>query len=224
MKIIRKHILITAFLVVISGQLSAQTIINHDNSRNNRVYARAGVDPATLITLGYEHKLRLTILRKHPVAFAEWEFSIANLNNSEIKMGGILPLLETGDFKIVNNLNLSVGTLSAKNFKSRKFALADEVAIGWYKPKWFLAFTAEYEKIYLNYLKHSDFYKETYFEDVVDGWYNGAGGMFQFGIEGGRTFNEKYDLHLELKMPFTEKLNAYNGSPAHINLGVGYRF
>jgi peptidoglycan/LPS O-acetylase OafA/YrhL len=34
----------------------------------------------------------------------------------------------------------------------------------------------------------------------------------------------KYDIHLEVKMPFTEKFNSYNGSPFHVNLAFGYRF
>jgi hypothetical protein len=87
-----------------------------------------------------------------------------------------------------------------------------------------MAFTAEYKKIYLNHIEHTDFYKETYYKDVVDGWYKGAGGMFQFGIEGGYTFMDKIDAHVELKLPFTEKFNSYGGSPMHVNLGIGYRF
>jgi len=219
-----KYLIMSVMCMVGVSQLSAQTPIHFDNTNNNRAYIKAGIDPATTVTLGYERKFNLPRDEKSIVTYAQWGFSAANLNNSELKIGGILPLFQTGIFKLVNNLNVSAGTLAAKNFNSKKFAASDEIAFGIYKSKWFMALTAEYEIIYLNHIEHSDFYRETYFEDVVDGWYKGAGGMFQFGIEGGRTFFDRYDVHMEFKFPFTERLNSYNGSPAHINLGIGYRF
>ena len=221
-----KHIkiIIIAVLLVTVNQLSAQTIINNDTTIKNRVYLRAGIDPATMLTFGYERKFDISFLKQDIVTYAEWGFSIANFKNSDLKIGGILPVFEKRNFKIINNLNVSAGSLSAKNFDSKKFAVADEVAFGFYRKASFIAITAEYEKIYLNKIEHTDFYRETYYENAEDGWYKGAGGMFQFGIEGGVTIQEKYDIHLEIKMPYTEKFNSYGGSPMHVNLGLGYRF
>ena len=90
--------------VLIAGlcQLSAQTPINNDNTKNNRAYVRAGIDPATLITLGYERKIGLPCGEKSLVIFAEWGFSVADLNNSGLKIGGILPVFESGNFKVIN--------------------------------------------------------------------------------------------------------------------------
>ena len=158
------------------------------------------------------------------MTYCEYGVAIADLSHGELEVGGIIPVFQRRSIMLVNNLNVSAGRLSAKNYDSKKFAVADELAFGFYKQKWFMALTAEYEKIYLNHIEHTDFYKETYYDEVVDGWYKGAGGMFQFGIEGGRTFYDKIDVHLELKMPTTERFNSYNASPAHINLGIGYRF
>jgi len=206
------------------GPLSAQSIINNDPDIKNRVYLRAGIEPATMLTLGYERKFHLSFLAQDLVTFAEYGVSVANLKNADFKAGGILPVFQRRNFMIINNLNVSAGALSAKNFDSNRFAIADELAFGIYKPKWFVAMTAEYEKIVFTRIEHRDFYRETYYEDAVDGWYKGAGGMFQFGIETGRTFAGRYDVHLEFKMPFTEQFNAYGGSPAHMNIGLGYRF
>lgn len=219
-------LIISIVLLIDVNQLSAQTIINNDSVNKNRAYIRVGIEPATMLTLGYQRNLRPGFLKQPITAFGEWSVSAFrfSIKNSEFKTGGILPVFEKGNFKIVNNLNLSVGSVKTSHFNSKKFAIADEVAIGFYKKKWFFATTVEYEKILLNHIKNTDFYRETYYEDANDGWYKGAGGMFQFGIEGGRTFYEKYDVHLELKMPFTEKFNFYGGSPFHVNLGLAYRF
>ena len=219
-----KAIIFAMTLLFTLNQLSAQTIINNDPDINNRVYLRTGIEPATMLTLGYERKFEIGFLNQNIVGFAEFGSSVANLSNNDFKVGGILPVFEKGNFKIVNNLNVSAGSLSAKNFDSNKFAIADEVAFGIYGEKRFVAFTTEYEKIVLNKIEHTDFYKETYYDEVVDGWYKGAGGRFQFGIEGVVTLKKKLDVHLEVKLPFTEKFNNYGGSPMHVNLGIAYRF
>ena len=173
-----KAILIAMTLLFTINQLSAQTIINNDPDVNNRVYLRTGIEPATMLTLGYERKFNIGFLNQNIVGFAEFGSSTANFSNNDFKIGGILPVFEKGKFKIVNNLNISAGSMSAKNFDSKRFAAADELAFGIYGEKRFIAFTAEYEKIVLNKIEHSDFYKETYYEDAVDGWYKGAGGRF----------------------------------------------
>lgn len=219
-----KLLIIGIMLFAAVDQLSAQTIINNDTIIQNRAYFRIGVDPATLLTFGYDRKFDLSFLMQDIVTYAEWGVSIANIKNSELKIGAILPVFEKRNFKIINNLNISAGQLSAKTFDSKKFAAADEVAFGFYRKASFIAITAEYEKIILNLIEHTDFYRESYYEDAVDGWYKGAGGMIQFGIEGGVTLMKSLDIHLEIKMPFTENFNGYGGSPFHVNLGLGYRF
>jgi hypothetical protein len=222
-----KHINIITLAIVCLfsiNQLTGQAILNNDPAFNNRAYLRAGIEPATMLTLGYERKFELQSLPQNLVAYAEYGVSVANLKNAEIKAGGILPIFQRRNFMIVNKLNVSAGSLSAKNFDSKKFALADEMAFGIYRPLWFFALTAEYEKILLTRLEHSDFYRETYYEDALDGWYKGSGGMFQFGFETGISFARRYDVHLEFKIPMTGQFNAYGGSPAHLNVGLGYRF
>ena len=206
-------------------QSSAQTIIN-DSPTENRAYLRIGIEPTTMITFGYQRNFNVGFLNRNVTSYAEWGTSMTRFgfNNAELKIGGILFVFEKGSFKGVNNLNLSAGSVTTHNFDSKKFAIGDEVAVGFYKKNWFIAMTGEYEKIYLNHIEHTEFYRKTYYEDAKDGWYKGAGGMFQFGFEGGGTIKGKYDIHLEMKLPFTEKFNSYGGSPAHVNLGLGYRF
>ena len=219
-----KIIILTIVCLFTAGQLSAQAIINNDPAFKNRAYLRAGIEPATMLTLGYERKFELHSLPQNLVTYAEYGVSVAKFRNAGLKVGAVLPVFQRRNFMIVNDLNLSAGNLSTKNFDSNKFAIADELAFGIYKPQWFFALTAEYEKILLTRIEHTDFYRETYYEDAVDGWYKGSGGMFQFGFETGRTFARRYDVHLEFKLPLTGQFNTYGGSPAHLNLGLGYRF
>ena len=220
-----KYLAIIIVLLLVANNIQAQNIIN-DGSVKNRVYTRVGIEPTTMFAIGYQHNFQIGDLKNQLTSYGEWSTSLFRFGfkNSELKIGGIIPVFERGSFKIVNDLNLSAGTTNNINFESNKFAAADEVAFGWYKPKWFVAATAEYEWIYLNQITHTDQYRERYYPDAVDGWYKGGGGKIQFGIEGGYTIKQMIDIHLEVKIPFTEKFNNYAGAPLHVNLGVGYRF
>ena len=220
-----KYLITIIVLLAAINQLSAQTMIN-DSPTENRAYLRVGIEPTTMITFGYQRNFNVGLLNRIVTSYAEWGTSMYrfSFNNSELKLGAILVLIEKGIFKVVNNLNLSAGSVTTHNFDSKKFAAGDEVAAGFYKQSWFIATTVEYEKIYLNRIEHTEFFRTTYYEDAEDGWYKGAGGMFQVGVEGGGTIREKYDIHLEIKLPVTERFNSYGGSPLHLNLGLGYRF
>ncbi len=62
-------------------------------------------------------------------------------SNSELKVGGLLPILQKGNFKVVNNLHASAGSVETQNFDSAKFAAGDELAVGFYYKSWFFAAT-----------------------------------------------------------------------------------
>ena len=220
-----KYLIMVIVMFAAVNQLSAQTIIN-DSPTESRAYLRVGIEPTTMMTFGYQRNFNVRFLDRNVTSFAEWGASISRFgfSNSELKIGGVLLVFEKGSFKVVNNLNLSAGSVTTQHFDSEKFAVGIEVPIGFYKERWFIAATVEYEKIYLNHIEHTEFYRVTYYEDAEDGWYKGAGGLFQFGIEGGTTVKEKYDVHLEIRMPFTGRFNSYRGSPFHVNLGLGYRW
>jgi len=214
-----KYIITLIIALVAINQVSAQNVMDSSET-GGRPYLRVGIEPNTMITFGYQHNFSKV------TAYAEWSSSLVRFgwNNSELKVGGLLPILQKGSFKVVNNLHASAGSVETQNFDSAKFAAGDELAVGFYHSSWFFAATGEYEKIYLSHIEHTEFYRKTYYEDAKDGWYKFPGGMFQFGIEGGATIKGKYDIHLEVKMPFTETFNSYSGSPLHVNLGFGYRF
>ena len=65
------------------NQLAAQTIITSDPLINNRVYLRAGIEPATMLTIGYERQFPIAFLKRDMVAFTELGSSVANFNNNE---------------------------------------------------------------------------------------------------------------------------------------------
>jgi hypothetical protein len=219
-----KIIVILILSALTLSPLTAQNLIN-DGSVKNRIYTKVSVEPTTMFALGYQRNFRIGNLKNQLTTYLELNNAFHKFlaQNNELNIGGIIPLFESGSFKVVNDLYLSAGRTSNVNFKSHKFTVGDEISVGWYKEKWYVAALAEYEKIYLNEFTFTENYRDRFFEDAEDGWYKGGGGRIQFGLEAGLTFKEKFDLYVAVKSPFTEQLNRYIGSPLHLNLGFGYR-
>ncbi len=197
-----------------------------DTAARNKMYFQFKIEPASMITIGYQKPARQKIFKRDLNPYYEISTSLYQIGfaNSEAKVGEMISIYESGNFKFITRLNLSVGHVKTCNFNSTKIAAEDEIGIGFYKKKSFIALTAEYEDIYFNYIKHTRYYKETYYEDAIDGWYKGGGGTFQFGMEAGVTIQEKIDSFISIKVPFTEEFNGYGGSPFHVKVGFAYHF
>ncbi len=203
----------------------SQNILNIEE-RNKTVYSKFGIEPTYVLAVGYMHSFSLEKINRKFVLFGEMSSptKLFGVKNYEAKLGGMINLIEHKGFGINYHLNFSTGHVETKNFDSQKMAFANKLFLGYFKRKWYITITGEYEKIYANKIVHSEYYRDFIFPEAKDGWYNGAGGNFQFGIETGITIKEYLDIQLEIKMPVSEKFDSYNGSPAHLNLLLGYRF
>lgn len=211
------------FLLLLSPFLAhSQSLFDQDN----RIIVQGGIDPATMITFRYERLIRGGLWNKDIYPFAEVSSSVTRfgVKNSAMKIGQRMPVVSLQSFQLITGLNTSFGSVETINSDSRRLALEGDVALGYYRRKWFFAMTASYEKILATKLIHSGYYRARFYDAAIDGWYTGAGGSFQFGIEGGVVIKNTIEVFLELKVPLTERFNPMMGSPAHANVGVGYRF
>ena len=79
----------TIMLFAAVNQLSSQTIINNSETKN-RAYLRVGIEPATMITFGYQRNLNVGFLNRNLTSYAEWGTTIYNFSfdNSELKNRG----------------------------------------------------------------------------------------------------------------------------------------
>ena len=221
----QRLITMTLTMLALAGSAQAQTV-TRTNETSNKAYLRTGVEPTTMLTVGVQRSFRLAPLDRDITPYTEWGTSVVRpgWGNSELTVGATMVAVEYGRLKLVNRLFVTAGAVETINFDSKRFAVGDAIAAGFYDRIWFVAGTVEYEHNVINRIDHTDHYRTAFYEDAEDGWYSGAGGTVQFGIEGGVTLLERLDLHLEVKMPFTERFASYNGSPLHANFVTGYRF
>ena len=194
--------------------------------QQNRFTIQSGIDPATMITFRYERNLDKMVFDKSLYASFELSSSMTRfgLENSETKMGVRIPLFNFGKFMFIPGLNTSYGRAETINFNSQKVGLEGDFAFGYYGSRGFGALTTSYEKILATRLQHTPYYRDRFYNDAIDGWYTGNGGIWQFGMEGGFVIKNKIDVYIEIKVPLTENFKPMMGSPGHVNVGLGYRF
>ncbi|GAB5555497.1 MAG: hypothetical protein Sapg2KO_50880 [Saprospiraceae bacterium] len=219
-----KKIVIVLTVMMWGQNINAQNIFNFQNKEKS-VYGQFGIEPTYNLAIGYMQCFSLKKVKRNIVVYGEIGSSLKmiGLKNYEAKVGGILDLLKVNSFGVTYDLNFSTGHVQTKNFDSQKFAFSNKFLVGYFNNKWFVAFSGEHEKIYANNMKHTQYYKDYIYPEAKDGWYNGAGGNIQLGIETGITLKETIDLKFNFKIPKSEKFNSYNGSPAHTNLSIAYR-
>lgn len=190
---------------------------------SHRVIVSTGIDPSWNLSLNYQRNVNLH--SRMLIAYGEWEASVVRpgFRNWDTNLGAVIPLLKKGNFNLLTDPYLSFGRLETRNFNSLSVLLGNEVSAGFFNEKKYVAFLFAYNKILATHLAHSAYYRDTFFEDSRDAWYSSTGGYFQFGISWGFTFGSRHDLFMEIKIPVNESFGGFGGSPAHINLGYGYR-
>jgi len=206
----------TAFVVslVLSGNVFSQGINwkSLDKAQRHIININAGAEYGSTVGAGYGYQLK----SKMPIVLnLEYSFPTGEklTDDFKTKIGGYIRLYQVNNFQftakihgIFRRYENSLATLV--NFGSEITGTA-----GYYKPKWFFAGEAGFDKAIVTNFKHSTVYKQN-FPSVKDGWYEPAtGGNFYYGLQTGYSFrrNEIYlkagklvsqDFHTTPLLPF----------------------
>lgn len=209
------------FLLASHYAVGQNTLHNSDYSQ--RYLVGTGIDPSWNVSFSYQRIVNLN--GNTFTAYGEWEASVVRpgFKNCDGNLGAVISLLRKNNFHVLTDPYFSLGRLETRNFKSLSTLVGNEVSAGFFKVNKYITLLVSYNRILATHLEHSNFYRETFFEDARDAWYRSTGGFFQFGLGGGFTFNSKHDIFIEFKIPVTERFGGFGGSPAHLNLGYGIR-
>ena len=92
------------------------------------------------------------------------------------------------------------------------------IVAGYYKPKWFVAGEAGFDKAIVTQFKHKDLYKQN-FPSVKDGWYEPAtGGNFYYGLQTGLSFRRN-DIYLKAGKILAEDFSTKPMVPFYLQFG-----
>lgn len=209
--------------LIISGNVFSQTI-NWESLRKNQkhiININAGAEYGLTAGAGYGYQLKSKI----PIVL-NIEHSVPsgkNLSDDfKTKIGGYIRLYE------INNFQFSVKVQGVFRRFENSFAHltnfgSDMAGIaGYYKPKWFVAGEAGFDKAIVTHFKHTRAYKEI-FPDVKDGWYEPAtGGNFYYGLQTGFSFGRN-DIYLKGGKVVTQDFSTSPMLPYYLQLGYNIR-
>ncbi len=145
------------------------------------------------------------------------------LDDFKVRLGGQVEVVQIGGF------SASVKILS--NFRRYQNALVRIVSFGsdfatvagYYKPSWYAASEFGFDKSIVSHFKHSDIMRAE-FPGIRDGWYIPTGGHYYYGIQGGKTIGDAFDLSLRLGATRAQGNDENAVLPYYLQLGLGMRF
>jgi hypothetical protein len=154
-----------------------------------------GVEHGVIFGTGYGYHLR----SKLPIVLnAEYSFPGGEklFDDFKTKIGGQVGFFRTGNFHFNAKLYGVFRRYQSDFARLINFGSDLSATIGYYKPKWFIAGEAGFDKAIVTHFKHTDSYKALY-PLVKEGWYEpSTGGNFYCGLQGGYSF-KRSDIYLK---------------------------
>lgn len=217
-------ILITFLFSLFTFNILHSQTINWKSLQNEQKHilnANAGWEYGFVYGIGYAYRLetKIPMVLEGSVSFASGEVI---LDDFKTKIGGQINLYQIENFNFnaaVHGIYRRYGNplVTLQNFGADATAI-----IGYYKPKWFAAGEFGFDKAIVTHFKHADIYTDVY-PDIKNGWFEPAtGGYFNFGIQGGYSFNRS-DITLRAGKVMTEDFKTSPLVPFYLQLGYNYK-
>jgi hypothetical protein len=180
----------------------------------------AGLDYGLTAGTGYHYQLKTGLPFVLGAAYSMP--SGKNLmDDFKTKIGGQVRWLRVGDFHFSTSV-YGVFRRYANNYARLTNFGADMAGVfGYYKPGWFLAAEAGFDKSVVTHFKHTVLMKENF--AAKDGWYVPAtGGNFYYGVQTGFS-RRRYDLTLKAGKVITQDFKTTPLLPFYAALGYNLK-
>ncbi|RFS16151.1 hypothetical protein [Emticicia sp. C21] len=170
------------------------------------------------IAYGYQLKAKLPV-----ILVAENSLpSGKNIGDDfKTKIGGQIRWIRVGDLQFSTKVQGVFRRFQNNYARLNNFGSDLSGIIGYYKPKWFLAGEAGFDKAIVTHFKHPDLMKENF--ATKDGWYEPAtGGNFYYGLQSGFSWRS-HDLTLKAGKIVTQDFKTEPILPFYIQLGYNLK-
>jgi hypothetical protein len=190
--------------------------------QRNLVQLNFGYDFGVTAQLGYGRSF--TLIR--PVV-VELDYSLPMgdvlLDDFKVRLGGQMEILQVGGFSTTIKVFSNLRRYQTNMVRMVSFGSDFGVMAGYCRSTWYAAGEFGFDKSIATNLKHSDVMK-AYFPAIRDGWYVPTGGHFYYGIQGGKTIGETFELSLRLGATKSQFDDEEAVLPYYVQLGLGVRF
>jgi hypothetical protein len=216
--------LIIFLFSLLTSHISQAQTINWESLQENQKHilnVNAGWDYSFIygLSYGYHLKTKMPIILESSISFASGEVIF---DDFKTKIGGQINLYQIENFRFNATLHGIYRRYGNPLVKLQNFGADAGIVIGYYKSKWFVSGEFGFDKAIVTHFKHSDIYKDVY-PDVKNGWYEpSTGGNFNFGVQGGYSFNRS-DITLRAGKVMSQDFKTTPLIPFYVQLGYNYK-
>lgn len=145
------------------------------------------------------------------------------IDDFKTKIGGQIKFYEINNFAFSGQVQGIFRRYDNPAVRLLNFGAEISLTAGYYKPKWFVAAEAGFDKAIATNFKHSSWTNENT-PGVQDGWYEPAtGGNFSYGIKGSYSFNQ-HEIFGKVGMTVTEDFKSTPMIPLYARIGYQIKF
>lgn len=145
------------------------------------------------------------------------------LDDFKVRLGGQIEIVEINGFSATLRISSVFRRYQTELVRIASFGSDFAVVAGYYTPTWNVGGEFGFDKSITSQLKHSDIMRAN-FPGIKDGWYIPSGGHYYYGIHGGKTIGESFDLSLRLGATNAQFNDENAVLPLYLQLGLGMRF
>ena len=216
--------LITFLISLLTSNILQSQNINWENLKKEETHIlniNAGWDYSFVygLSYGYHLKTKMPIILESSISLASGEVIF---DDFKAKIGGQINVYQIENFRFNAAIHGIYRKYGNPIVTLQNFGADASTTIGYYKSKWFVSGEFGFDKAIVTHFKHSEIYKEVY-PDVKNGWYEPTtGGNFNFGIQGGYSFN-KSDLSLRAGKVMAQDFKTTPLITFYLQLGYSYK-
>lgn len=205
--------------------LHAQSVNWHTVTPEHRhlVHAHTGLDNGVLTGVGYGY---LLTTRHQPILLSAQVSAPAGRNlfdDYKLKLGGQMPILGTGHWKV--GLRLEGVFRRTANYHARLVNFGADLALtsGYYRPKWFVAAEASFDKALTTHIRYEQSMLDSY-PQIQGGWFGpSTGGLFYYGLQTGLSL-KRSTLGLQVGRSLQQDFVSTPAIPFYARLSYSWSF
>ena len=190
--------------------------------QRNVIQLNGGYDFGAIAQIGYARSFSLI---RPIVAGLDFSFPMGSslTDDFKIRLGGQVEVVEIGGFSATIKIFSNFRRYETQMVRIVSFGSDFGLLAGYYASTWYAAGEFGFDKAIASQLKHSDIMRAN-FPAIRDGWYLPTGGNYYYGIQGGKTIGEMFELSLRLGATSAQDHDENAAIPLYLQLGLGMRF
>ena len=193
-----------------------------EEGQHNGIQVDIGFDYGATTQVGYSRHFHWF---RPVVVGVEYSFPMGRdlLDDFKVRLGGQVEVLQIDEFS--TTVRIQPVFRRYQNQLVRILSFGSDVALvtGYYKPSWYGAVEAGFDKSIVSHLKHSGIMRDN-FPMIRDGWYIPSGGHYYYGIQAGKSLGDAFELSLRLGMTNAQHNDEDAIVPYYGQLGFRMKF